>query len=90
MMDYKLLESKALWVRQQVLNMIVAANKGHIGGSLSCTDLLVALYQGGILSVDSNDIYNPDRDRFILSKGHCAYPLYPRILSHCCTLSKRR
>ena len=76
MMDYKLLESKALWVRQQVLNMIVAANKGHIGGSLSCTDLLVALYQGGILSVDSNDIYNPDRDRFILSKGHAIESLY--------------
>ena len=74
--NYQLLEEKALWVRQQVLNMIVSANKGHIGGSLSCTDILVALYQGGILSINSNNIHDPNRDRFILSKGHAIEALY--------------
>ncbi|MGA8849122.1 MAG: transketolase [Dehalococcoidia bacterium] len=70
------LEKKANWVRQQILEMIVSANKGHIGGALSCTDILVALYYGGILRFDP---YNPnwsERDRFILSKGHSCVALY--------------
>ena len=47
----------------------------HIGGDLSMTDVLVALYHYG-LNVDPRDISMPDRDRFILSKGHAAVCMY--------------
>ena len=57
---------KAKWVRQQTLEMILSANKGHIGGSFSCVEILVALYYG---------ILKPE-DKFILSKGHACAPLY--------------
>ncbi len=56
--------------------MIVGANKGHIGGALSCTDILVALYYGGILRVDPANPRWAGRDRFILSKGHSASALF--------------
>lgn len=70
------LESKTLWVRRQVLEMIVRAGKGHIGGSLSCVELLVALYQGKILRYAPLNPKWPDRDRFILSKGQACQTLY--------------
>ena len=70
------LKGKANWVRRQVLETIVSANKGHIGGALSCTDVLVALYYGGILRFESSDPDWSDRDRFILSKGHSCVALY--------------
>jgi transketolase len=70
------LKKKAAAVRAQVFEMIVAANKGHIGGAFSCTDLLVALYYGGILNVRPAEPLWPARDRFILSKGHSCEALY--------------
>lgn len=74
-MKIRELEQKARWVRRQVLEMIVSAGKGHIGGSFSCTDILLALYQGGILRVSPKTLLQ-DRDRFIFSKGHSAEALY--------------
>ena len=47
----------------------------HIGGDLSMTDMLIALYHYG-LNVDPKDIQMPTRDRFILSKGHGAAGMY--------------
>ncbi|NLN06236.1 MAG: transketolase [Firmicutes bacterium] len=47
----------------------------HIGGDLSAADLLIALYHYG-MNVDPNNIMNPARDRFILSKGHGAVCMY--------------
>lgn len=70
------LEKKANWVRVQILEMIASAGKGHIGGALSCTDILVSLYYGGILRFNANNPRMKDRDRFILSKGHSAAALY--------------
>jgi transketolase len=70
------LEEKALWVRQQILRMACAAGAGHIAPSFSCTELLVALYQGGILKVDHKNPKWLQRDRFILSKGQAALALY--------------
>jgi transketolase len=70
------LERKANWVRHQILEMIVSANKGHIGGALSCTDILVALYYDGILRFDPSNPNWSKRDRFILSKGHSCVALY--------------
>ena len=47
----------------------------HIGGDLSMTDILIALYHYG-LKVDPKDISMPERDRFIMSKGHGAFAMY--------------
>jgi transketolase len=70
------LNAEAAWVRSQILEIITAAGKGHIGGSLSCVDILVALYLGGILRVRPADPHWPERDRFIMSKGHAVEALY--------------
>lgn len=72
----QILEIKANWVRNQILDMIASANKGHIGGSFSCTDILVTLYYGGIIKFNPYDPSWKERDRFILSKGHSAPVLY--------------
>ena len=75
-MNVKDLESKSRWVRHQVLEMIAQAGRGHIGGSLSATDILVALYQGKLLNYDTGNPHWEQRDRFIMSKGHSAEALY--------------
>jgi transketolase len=62
-------------IRLLSLQMIYQANASHIGSCLSMADLLAILY-GKILRVDSNNPDWPDRDRFILSKGHGAAILY--------------
>lgn len=71
------LEAKALWVRRKALEMAVVANAGHLGGAFSCTDILVALYYGGVLRFDPHNPHWDGRDRFILSKGHAGLALYP-------------
>jgi transketolase len=71
------LEQKSLWVRNQILERIVFTRKGHIGGAFSCTDILVALYYGGIFRFDPKDPAWEKRDKFILSKGHSCIALYP-------------
>ncbi|MHC4632095.1 MAG: transketolase [Planctomycetota bacterium] len=70
------LERKALWVRRQILETITSAKNGHIGGALSCTDILVALYYGGILRFDPRNPNCDSKDRFILSKGHSCVALF--------------
>ncbi len=70
------LTKKANWVRAQILEMIVLAGKGHIGGAFSCTDILVALYYGDILRFKASNRNWDGRDRFILSKGHSCAALY--------------
>jgi len=75
-MDSSQLKEKAKYLRQQAFEMVINAGKGHLGGSFSCTEILVALYYGGILRFDAK---RPDweaRDRFILSKGHAHNTLY--------------
>ena len=52
------------------------ANVGHIGSALSIADTIAALY-GGVLRIDSPR--DPERDRFILSKGHAALALYAAL-----------
>jgi transketolase len=75
------LERMALAVRRSIVTMIDRAQLGHIGGDLSVTDILVTLF-GAVLDVDPTDPAREDRDRFILSKGHCAGALYA-TLAHC-------
>ena len=68
-------------VRLADLEMIERARLGHIGGDFSVADILVTLY-GAVLNVDPGQPQDPERDRFILSKGHCAGALYA-TLAHC-------
>lgn len=70
------LEAKANEVRKDIVGMIAEAGSGHPGGSLSCADIMTALYFGGVLVHDPADPQKADRDRFILSKGHAAPALY--------------
>ena len=62
-------------IRRDVLTMTHAAGSGHPGGSLSAVEILATLYCG-VLSVDPVRPDDPDRDRFLLSKGHAAPVLY--------------
>src|SRR3954452_17603808 len=65
-------------VRRSIVTMIDRAQLGHIGGDLSVTDILVALF-GAVLDVDPEQPDRPGRDRFVLSKGHCAGALYATL-----------
>lgn len=67
--------SKSLEVRKMILNMIVDAHASHIGSSYSAVDLLVYLYEK-VLKIDPNNPTDPNRDRFILSKGWGVSALY--------------
>ena len=74
------LENKALELRRLALKIIFQAGSGHPGGSLSATDLMTALFFGGILRYDSSQPDDPKRDRFLLSKGH-ASGIYYSVLA---------
>ncbi len=62
-------------IRISVVNTIAGPRMGHIGGDLSVTDILVTLFFG-VLRYRADAPDWPDRDRFILSKGHCSAALY--------------
>jgi transketolase len=68
-------ESLARTIRANTLRMVHRANASHIGGCLSMTDLLAVLYDS-VLQIDPKQPDAPDRDRFILSKGHAAAAVY--------------
>ena len=77
-MDAKQLALTAARARLLGLEMVYRAASGHIGGSLSAMDLLTVLYHN-VMNVDPTDPQKPDRDRFVLSKGHCTPALYPTL-----------
>ncbi|NLZ06831.1 MAG: transketolase [Phycisphaerae bacterium] len=70
------LTSKAFALRKRMLEMCIAAGKGHVTSSLSCMEILVALYYGNILRHDPRNPQWEQRDRFILSKGQASPALY--------------
>ena len=74
------LEGVARTLRYQVVQMSHNAGAPHLGSSLSCMDILVAAYWR-ILNIDPANPGSPDRDRFILSKGHAAPALYVALAS---------
>lgn len=80
-MESKELQAKANEMRIDIVKMIAHAGSGHPGGSLSCVDVLTALYFGGVLEHDPSDPHMASRDRFILAKGHAAPALYA-VLAH--------
>lgn len=65
-------------VRRQILRTIKRASLGHIGGDFSVTDILVTLFEL-VLNIDPSQPNWDQRDRFILSKGHCAAALYSTL-----------
>ena len=73
--DPKFFASLSNRLRVRDLSMLARAGLGHPGGDLSVMDILVALYFD-VLHVDPAVPYWPERDRLILSKGHCAGALY--------------
>lgn len=72
------LEKTALQVRKGIIEGVYHAASGHPGGSLSAADLLTYLYNEE-LNIDPKDPKKEDRDRFVLSKGHCAPGLYSAL-----------
>lgn len=72
-MDTQTMKRTAAAIRKQVIELSHTAGTPHLGSSLSCIDILTALYWS-VLRIDRPD--DPDRDRFILSKGHAALALY--------------
>lgn len=72
------LREMAQKIRRDDLQMINRAGMGHIGGDFSVADILATLY-GAVLSIDPENPRDPERDRFILSKGHTAGALYATL-----------
>ncbi|MBO4693960.1 MAG: transketolase [Clostridia bacterium] len=69
------LEKTACKVRLDIIHGVHAAKSGHPGGSLSCADIITYLYFKE-MNIDPKEPKKPDRDRFVLSKGHAAPALY--------------
>ncbi len=72
------LEKIAAQIRGKLVEMSHRAETPHLGGSLSCVDILVALYWG-VLKIDPKNATDNSRDRFIFSKGHAATALYTAL-----------
>ncbi len=69
------LELTAYKIRRHVLEAVYSAQSGHPGGSLSIAEILSVLYFHE-MNIDPKNPKDPNRDRFVLSKGHCAPALY--------------
>jgi transketolase len=78
MMTIEQLEAMAVTIRCDIIEMIATANAGHPGGSLSATDVVTALYFR-VMRIDPTKLDWPDRDRFILSKGHACPVWYAAL-----------
>lgn len=66
----------AMRLRRDVLKMVYRAGSGHPGGSFSELEVLLALYHGGVMRINTSNTKDERRDQFILSKGHAAPGLY--------------
>jgi transketolase len=76
--DIAFLKEQARIVRIEILKMLAQAGSGHTGGSLSAADIVTALYFYKMRHRPDNPKW-PERDRFILSKGHAAPLLYTAL-----------
>jgi transketolase len=71
--------ARAKAIRVDILRSTTEAGSGHPSSSLSATEVVTALYFGGFMRYNPQDPRWPDRDRFILSKGHAAPVLYAAL-----------
>ena len=72
------LKKKAIDIRKNIIEEVYRANSGHPGGSLSIADIITALYFYE-LRINEKDANWKDRDRLVLSKGHCSPALYAAL-----------
>lgn len=79
-MQTKELQLKTEINRKRLVEVIFKAKAGHIGGDLSCLNVLTVLYNG-IMRIDSSNLKDVNRDRFVMSKGHCVEALYVTLES---------
>ncbi|PIO99990.1 transketolase, partial [Pleomorphomonas carboxyditropha] len=70
-----LVRARALAIRRSAFTMVHDAGLGHPGGDFSAADILASLYFG-VMRYDPGEPRHPDRDRFIMSKGHCTGAFY--------------
>ena len=77
--DAEKVRAAAAQMRRDIVTMLAKAGSGHPGGSLSATEIVATLYFGGVLRHDPEHPTDPNRDRFILSKGHCCPALYAAL-----------
>jgi len=76
--DLETLRCKATEIRRLALQMVTRAGMGHPGGDLSAADILAVLYFA-VLRIDPARPQAPDRDRFVMSKGHSSAALYAAL-----------
>ena len=76
MNDLPALQALSRRIRHRLIRISHEAKSSHLGGALSCVDLLVALYFGDVLRIDPADPRHPARDRLVFSKGHAVSALY--------------
>ena len=75
--EYKL-EEVAKLMRKDIVSMLTESASGHPGGSLSIADIMAVLFFKE-MNIDTSRVNDPDRDRFVLSKGHAAPALYSAL-----------
>ena len=68
----------ALAIRTDCIRMTNHGHSGHVGSMLSMAEIIAVLYSG-VLNVDANDPQMPERDRFVLSKGHAGAAVYSAL-----------
>jgi transketolase len=76
--QHESLKATATQMRGHIIRMLAASKSGHPGGSLSSVELLAYLYFYK-MNINPQNPQDPERDRFILSKGHCAPVLYAAL-----------
>lgn len=77
-MDINNLKEHALNIRRNIVQQVYDAQSGHPGGSLGCADILTYLYFAK-MNINKDNVKGTDRDRFVLSKGHCSPALYAAL-----------
>ncbi len=76
--DIKELESLAKKIRRGIIEQVYCGKSGHPGGALSCADILTVLYFNQ-MNISPENPKAPERDRFVLSKGHASPALYSTL-----------
>ena len=75
------LDGRSIALRRQIIETLKAGNRGHLGSALSLVEILRVLYDD-VLRYDARNPKWPDRDRFVLSKGHGCLALYVVLADH--------
>ena len=78
LMDINELKNHALNIRRNIVQMVYDAQSGHPGGSLGSADILTYLYLEE-MNINKDNVASINRDRFVLSKGHCSPALYAAL-----------